>query len=284
MNPDQGTPSALIPAQAADLARAGASSLIARGRADLLKREGAEFWLRKGLELRESAASASEELISTMVPKYVEQLATGERPETAAMSLGMTFKDQETAQTIQFCLPNAFANIAQVESDDQQALVQKRNALLAEAFQCFEKGHDHDSTCPELVYWLAESYYWGEGVPRDEQKSTDLFRRSAEMGYTKAQIKMGDAYRQSGFTYFPKDAAEAAKCYEEAAELGEKEALGRLCLMLLRHEIGEKRLHAAVARLLRKAVARGDGAAQHNQRIMFEQFGDPYGENDDTVA
>jgi hypothetical protein len=46
--------------------------------------------------------------------------------------------------------------------------------------------------------------------------------------------------------------------------------------------IGVKQEHAAAARLLCKAAARGGETAKHNLRVFFEEFRAPYGDVDDT--
>ena len=84
---------------------------------------------------------------------------------------------------------------------------------------------------------------------------------------------------QIGFSYLPKDEVQAAKWYEAAAEQGEKEALSMI-IMCCPRGIGLKQDHAAAARLLRQAAVNGDETAQANLKVLFQEFGAPYGDND----
>jgi hypothetical protein len=60
--------------------------------------------------------------------------------------------------------------------------LRKREDALNEAFGCFEKGHELDPTNPELLYWLADSYYYGEGVTQDLKKNGSPLSESRRHG------------------------------------------------------------------------------------------------------
>jgi hypothetical protein len=318
MNPDPGTQPALIPAQSPGLARAGANSLTARGRADLLKREQAEFWLRKGLEFLDAAprdprwdpvdpSNPTSELIEEMVRTFRGQLSSGVSPEIAVQNLKLPPKASRTRPTpeqvstlfrawkegpIQFreaLKMNALANaqreakVLQDAAEHQAEVLRNRNEMLIRAFRCFEKGHESDPAHSELMYRLATFYHKGECIPRDEQKSVDLFRRAAEMGHPWAQVEMGDVYSHNDeFSCLPLDEAQAFKWYEAAAEQANEVGTMKL-VQFYQTGIGVKQDHAAAARLLRQAADRGDEWARQDLKDAIAKFGAPYGDDQDAL-
>ena len=100
------------------------------------------------------------------------------------------------------------------------------------------------------------------------------------MGYSKAQMAVGDAYAQIGFYCLPRDQAQAAEWWEAAAEQGDKEVLSMIVCCYQRG-IGVKQDHSAAARLLRHAADRGDETAPHSLKVLIEEFGAPYDGNGD---
>lgn len=264
---DQAAAPGLIRTQSAELARAGAKSQVARGRSELRKREEAETCLRKGLELRDAvppdprwqvnpagAIPTREDLIRTIIPAYIERVSAGTAPEDAAKELGMTREDQELAHTIQFFMPDTFAEFVREEGDRKAKVLQKRNQMLAEAFGCFEKGLEIDPLHPELTYWLAESYRTGEGVHEDQGRALSLFQKAADMGYARAQTAIGDAYAHCGWdAILEEDWVEAFKWWEAAAAQGDGEAL---CMTAnFEQGIGIEQEHSATVRLAREGAA-----------------------------
>jgi TPR repeat protein len=150
---------------------------------------------------------------------------------------------------------------------------------LEKAFRCFETGHELDPWNPESLYWLADSYYQGHGVLKNEEKAVALYQRAADMGHAGAQTAIGDAHAQCGFTCLPKNEKKAARWYQAAAEQGDEEAVCMIVDMYQRGE-GVKQDRAEAARLLRNAVARGDETARHNLRLYAKQYGSPYEDDD----
>jgi hypothetical protein len=185
-----------------------------------------------------------------------------------------------TQATIEKVVRIAF-ELEKLVQDEERKLgpLKEREAGLCEAFRCFEEGHRLDPTNCELLYWLAESYRLGEGVPEDETKSVELFQRAAEMGHARSQTAMGDAYAQRGCSCLPLDEEKAARWYEAAAEQGNEDGL-IMIVAYYQGGIGVKQDHIAAARLLCQAAARGNEDAKHNLKVYFKKFGAPYGDND----
>jgi TPR repeat protein len=89
------------------------------------------------------------------------------------------------------------------DQDRKLGELEKRASALREAFQCFEKGHELDPLNPELLYWLADSYYHGNGIQQDKERATSLYQQSAHLGYAPPQTAIGDAYAQCGLGHVP---------------------------------------------------------------------------------
>jgi len=239
---------ALVPIKTTALTKAGAKPLVARGQADLRIREEKEKeeaveWLRKGLELQNAAPADPREQgplnpYTAPPPLLTEELRRSNR-----------------------------------EMDQEQ--LKRREDNLREAFRFFESGHELDPVNPELMYWLADSYYQGHGVLKNEENAIALYQRAADMGHAGAQTAIGDAHAQCGFTCLPKDEKEAAKWYRAAAEQGNEEAVCMIVDMYQRGA-GVTQDHAEAARLLRNAVARGDETARINLRLAAKRYGSPY--------
>jgi hypothetical protein len=109
-----------------------------------------------------------------------------------------------------------------LELERIQQLVRKRGETLEEAFRCFETGHELDSWNPELLYWLADSYYWGCGVPVDKEMAAALYRRAADQGHSNAQYCLAVLY--SNGEGVDQDEVEAAAWLRKAAEQGNADA------------------------------------------------------------
>src|ERR1700684_4547516 len=66
-------------------------------------------------------------------------------------------------------------------------------------------------------YLLGRIYDYGAGVPEDDAKAALWYRRAAEQGYVRAQVRLGDLYF-SGQGGVPQDYTQAAVWYRNAAE------------------------------------------------------------------
>jgi len=101
-----------------------------------------------------------------------------------------------------------------------------RQSKLETARRAAEKGD------AKALYFLAQSYSRGEGVPRDDVQAAQLMRKAAENGYAMAQNDLGAFYAKG--IGVKQDFAQAAIWYERAAKNGDSLAqysLGRACLL-----------------------------------------------------
>ena len=101
-------------------------------------------------------------------------------------------------------------------------VLKKRADMLTEAFQYFEAGHKLDPMNPELLYWLADSYYWGFGVRGHKEMAAALFHRAADQGHSNAQYCLGVLYGDGEGV--AQDEIEAATWFHKAAEQGNTDA------------------------------------------------------------
>jgi hypothetical protein len=76
---------------------------------------------------------------------------------------------------------------------------------------------------------LAALYVGGLGVPRDEAKAFQWFRKAAEQGYANAQYNLGYMYREGRGV--PRDYGKALEWFKRAAERGQGDAQGQLAMM-----------------------------------------------------
>ncbi len=109
-----------------------------------------------------------------------------------------------------------------LELERIQQQVHKRDETLAEAFRCFETGHELDSWNSELLYWLADSYYRGCGVHVDKEQAASLYYRAADRGHSSAQYCLGVLYSDGEGVH--RDEVEAAAWLQKAAEQGNTDA------------------------------------------------------------
>lgn len=109
-----------------------------------------------------------------------------------------------------------------------QQQVRERAVTLSEAFRCFEMGHKLDPMNPELLYWLADSYYWGCGVQEQKETAVALYRRAADHGHSNSQYCLGVLC--SDGEGVAQDEVEAAVWFRKAAEQGNTDAMVSLGL------------------------------------------------------
>jgi len=96
--------------------------------------------------------------------------------------------------------PLAQSNIAEMYEEEEIT----RNPKLALKYYQMAA----DQGYPPALCSLADLYYSGSGVPKDQTKAMELYRRSAEFGNSDAQYTLGKIYWRSkkdyysGFQYF----------------------------------------------------------------------------------
>jgi len=65
-------------------------------------------------------------------------------------------------------------------------------------------------------YTLGSCYSCGQGVPQDDAKAAEWFRKAADQGYVNAQVRMGDCYEKGKGV--PQDDDKAEWYHKAAAE------------------------------------------------------------------
>jgi TPR repeat protein len=119
-------------------------------------------------------------------------------------------------------------------------------------------------------YQLAGAYYRGEGVPRDDGRAAELYRKVAEHGNFKAQHNLGSMYLEGRGV--KRDEAEAVKWFRMAAAQGAALAQDTLGAMLAKGRGVPKDCKEA-AQWYRKAAEQDLTAAQVHLGELY-YFGD----------
>lgn len=116
-----------------------------------------------------------------------------------------------------------------------------------------------DAGDAEAQFQVGRVYLRGDGVPKDEGKAAEWFRRAAEQGNFKAQHNLGAmAFEGRGI---PQDDREAARWLRLAAEQGTARSQVMLAGMLLQGRGAEKNVDEALI-WYRRAAEQGDESAQ----------------------
>jgi TPR repeat protein len=116
---------------------------------------------------------------------------------------------------------------------------------------------------------LAQAYFMGNGVPKDQTEAAHWFRQAAEQGEPQSQRILGLMY-QAGAAGLPRDNVQAASWFLKAAEHGDALAQNQLGGM---YEAGNGGLakDATQARIwYRKAADQGIASAQNQLGEMYE--------------
>ena len=110
----------------------------------------------------------------------------------------------------------------------------------------------------QAQFELGQAYEDGKGVPRDDDRAAEWFRRSAEQDYAQAENSLGVMYAQ-GRGVQP-DRAEAVRWYRQAAKHGLPEALYNIAISYYNGEGVEANLNDAATWMM-VASRRGDAQA-----------------------
>lgn len=76
-------------------------------------------------------------------------------------------------------------------------------------------------------------YADGKGVARDPQQAANWYRKAAEQGYVRGEIRLADLYRDGDGKSFPRDMQKAAQWYRKAADQGDPGAQGTLAMLYM---------------------------------------------------
>jgi TPR repeat protein len=115
---------------------------------------------------------------------------------------------------------------------------------------------------------LGYMYGEGRGVAKDEAKAVELYRKAAEQGNAQAQTGLGVMYAYG--RGIPKDEGKAAEWYRKAAEQGHAQAQTRLGYMYGEGR-GVAKDEAKAVEWYRKAAEQGDAHAQTHLGVMYEK-------------
>jgi len=118
----------------------------------------------------------------------------------------------------------------------------------------------------QTLYDIGFNHFYVKGVPKDAAEAAKSFRKAAELGNADAQVFLGAVYMTGEGV--PKDEVEATKCFGKAAEQGNADAQLRFGLSWL-HGTGVTKDAVEAAKWLRKAAEQGQGGAQCKMGIMF---------------
>ena len=109
--------------------------------------------------------------------------------------------------------------IIQNQKDDQESFLQCRK--------------DAEAGSPEAQHELSVMYAIGNGVERNEVKSTEWCQKAASAGHAEAQIDIGQKYYTGNNGTTKPDYAKALEWYQKAAESGHPNANYRVGHMYL---------------------------------------------------
>ncbi len=101
-----------------------------------------------------------------------------------------------------------------------------------EAFKLFRMAADQGLAGAQ--YNLGSLYFFGSGVPRDNQEALKWYRKSAEQGFIPAQFYLG--WMHANGKGVEEDFKEAIKWFKKAADQGDSEAQRSLGILYLRGE------------------------------------------------
>lgn len=120
---------------------------------------------------------------------------------------------------------------------------------------------------PTAQVMLGGMYFYGQGLPKDDQQAVILFKKSAAQGIAPAQLHLGLMYL-NGKGGLPKDDHQAMKWFSKAAEQGDAAAQSELGLMYANGRGVGKNDQEAFKWFLR-AAWQGDVVAQSNLGLIY---------------
>lgn len=115
---------------------------------------------------------------------------------------------------------------------------------------------------------LAVMYQNGTGVPKDDTKAAEWFRKAAEQGNGTAQESL--AYKYKKGTGVPQDDTKAAEWFRKAAEQGYGSAPHNLALMY-ENGTGVPQDFTKAAEWYRKSAEQGSSESQTNLGVMYDR-------------
>ncbi|MGO8881815.1 MAG: tetratricopeptide repeat protein, partial [Desulfomonilaceae bacterium] len=108
-----------------------------------------------------------------------------------------------------------------------QNYVGKMYADVGQSLHSLMKAADQGDA--DAQFSLGWKYYNGQGVPKDQKKAAQWYRRAAQKGHSGAQCNLGVMYDNG--TGVAKDETEAVKWFKKAADQGYADAQNNLGAM-----------------------------------------------------
>ena len=146
-------------------------------------------------------------------------------------------------------------NVEEIENMLKDKILSKSEAIL--------KYKD-----PQLQYEQGEMYYYGKGVPKDNQKAAMWFRKAAEQGHADAQFVLGLMYAKD--EGLEKNDWKATEWFRKAAEQGHADSQFNLGV---RYGFGRgvRKDYGLAFNCYQKAANQGHAFAQNNLGSMYEK-------------
>jgi TPR repeat protein len=115
---------------------------------------------------------------------------------------------------------------------------------------------------------LALQYEEGEGMPKNEAEAARLYRQAADLGNRQAILNLGGLYHDGRGV--AQDYAEAARLYQKAADLGDPQAMTNLGVIYA-HGEGVPKNGPEAVRWYQKAVEAGHPAGMAFLALAYEK-------------
>jgi TPR repeat protein len=127
-----------------------------------------------------------------------------------------------------------------------------------------------DAGDPEAQVGLGLSYRNGFGVPTDEAKAVELFRKAAEQGSAAGRFRLGESFEKGRGV--SRDTSQAVEWYRQAAEQGSPQARGALRRMYVRGQLVPQ-IDARAGNWWRKFAEDADSEAKAFARLRLSAEG-----------
>ena len=127
------------------------------------------------------------------------------------------------------------------------------------AFECFEKGAEHEDV--DSIYWLGSCYLYGKGTKKNIDKAIEFFDDASEKGGGSAMVHLGELYEEGDIV--DQDDTLAFIYYKKACrvETSHKESHYRLGLCYY-NGIGTKVNEKLGVKYMREAAESGNRYAE----------------------
>ena len=141
---------------------------------------------------------------------------------------------------------------------------------LADLIRSAEGGDGQGPWVTQAQFELGGRYYRGEGVPTDMTQAAKWWQEAAELGHAGAQYNLGYMYYRGHFLgeHFVGDAAEAIRWWQKAAAQGHAGAQYSLGFMYRNGQL-VSRDDVKAAEWYQQAADQGHAAAQYSLGYMY---------------